>query len=64
VLQHEMGKIIEIGDSDGLASALLEILKNPADYKRDPAPILHRYVPDSIAVEYETLFEEIRKELI
>jgi glycosyltransferase involved in cell wall biosynthesis len=64
VLQHEMGKIIEIGDSEELAGALLEILRNPVAYKRDPAPILHRYVPDTIAAEYEILFEEIRKELI
>lgn len=59
VTVHGMGKIIPIGDSTALAEALLEILDNPAAYKRDPQPITQRYLPDTIAAEYEKLFAEM-----
>jgi glycosyltransferase involved in cell wall biosynthesis len=59
VTVHGMGKIIPIGDSTALAEALLEILDNPVAYKRDPQPITQRYLPDTIAVEYEKLFAEM-----
>ncbi len=59
VTVHGMGKIIPIGDSTALAEALLDILDNPAAYKRDPQPITQRYLPDTIAVEYEKLFAEM-----
>jgi glycosyltransferase involved in cell wall biosynthesis len=60
---HEMGKIIPIGDSNALADALLEIVGNPEAFKRDPQPIAQRYLPDTIASEYEKLFSELQKEL-
>ncbi len=60
---HEMGKVVEIGDSNGLAEALLEVLGNRPAYLRDPHPIRQRYLPDSIAEEYEKLFFEIQREL-
>jgi glycosyltransferase involved in cell wall biosynthesis len=60
---HEMGKIIPIGDSNALADALLEIVGNPEAFKRDPQPIAQRYLPDTIASEYEKLFSDLQKEL-
>jgi glycosyltransferase involved in cell wall biosynthesis len=60
---HEMGKIIPIGDSNALADALLEIVGNPEAFKSDPQPIAQRYLPDTIASEYEKLFSELQKEL-
>jgi glycosyltransferase involved in cell wall biosynthesis len=63
VKMHEMGKIIPIGDSNALADALLEIVGNPEAFKRDPQPIAQRYLPDTIASEYEKLFSELQKEL-
>ncbi len=60
---HEMGKVVEIGDSNGLAEALLEVLGNRTAYLRDPHPIRQRYLPDTIAEEYEKLFFEIQREL-
>jgi len=63
VTVHEMGKIIQIGDSAGLADALIEVLGQRAQFQRDPEPIRERYLPDTIAIEYEKLFAEISKEL-
>lgn len=63
VRMHGMGKIIPIGDSDALAAAILAILKNPGQYRSDAQMIAERYRPDSIAAEYEQLFERIQKEL-
>ncbi|WP_448335047.1 glycosyltransferase family 4 protein [Bellilinea sp.] len=60
---HEMGKVVEIGDSEGLAEALLEILGNRTAYIRDPQPIRQRYLPDRVAEEYEKLFAEIQREI-
>jgi glycosyltransferase involved in cell wall biosynthesis len=58
VRQHEMGKVIPIGDSSALAEAAISILKNPQDYKRDSQAIAQRYLPEAIAIEYEGLFSE------
>lgn len=63
VRMHGMGKIIPIGDSAALAEAILAILKNPGQYRADAQTIAERYRPDSIAAEYEQLFERIQKEL-
>jgi glycosyltransferase involved in cell wall biosynthesis len=63
VKMHEMGKVVPIGDSAGLAEALLEVLTNKQAYLRDPEPIRRRYLPESIAREYENLFEELQREL-
>jgi glycosyltransferase involved in cell wall biosynthesis len=63
VLQHQMGKIIPIGDASALAEAAIEILKDPQAYRRDPHPIAERYLPDSIAAEYEKLFTNITQDL-
>jgi len=60
---HEMGKVVEIGDSQGLAEALLEVLGNRTAYIRDPQPIRQRYLPDRVAEEYEKLFAEIQREI-
>ena len=60
---HEMGKIIPIGDSAALAESVIDILNRPQDFRRDPRAIADRYKPDTIAAEYEKLFEEIQTEL-
>jgi glycosyltransferase involved in cell wall biosynthesis len=56
-----MGKVTPIGDSDALAEAILEILAEPQKYRRDPAEIARIYDPDSVAEEYEKLFEKLKK---
>lgn len=59
VLEHKMGEIIPIGDSAALADKLIKVLSNPQDYRCDPAPIAKRYLPETIAAEYEKLFNEM-----
>lgn len=63
VTVHGMGKIFEIGDADGLARSVLEILDQPLRYRKDPEPIRNRYLPDTIAMEYEILFSELQREI-
>jgi hypothetical protein len=57
-----MGEIIPIGDSGALACALLAILADPGNYRRDPGEIARPYKPDSVAQEYEALFERLLAE--
>ncbi|HVP20717.1 MAG TPA: glycosyltransferase family 4 protein [Anaerolineaceae bacterium] len=63
VLRHAMGKIIPIGDSAALAEAILAILAHPEDYRRDHDSIAQQYRPDTIAAEYEKLFDVLLHEL-
>ena len=60
---HGMGQIAPIGDSLGLAEAVLEVLDHPEKYQADAAEIARRYDPDTIAFEYEKLFDEMQREL-
>lgn len=60
---HGMGQIAPIGDSRGLAEAVLEVLDHPEKYQADAAEIARRYDPDTIAAEYEKLFDEMQREL-
>ena len=59
VLMHGMGCVAEIGDSVSLAEAILEVLDDAAKFKRDPSDIARQYDPDTIAIEYEKLFEKL-----
>lgn len=63
VLTHGMGKIIPIGDSNALAEAIIAILTDPEAYRKDTGSIALRYLPDTIASDYEMLFSEIQREL-
>jgi len=63
VKQHEMGRVIPIGDSAALTSALLEVIGKKSDYVRDPQPIRERYLPDRTAFEYEKLFNQMLGEI-
>jgi glycosyltransferase involved in cell wall biosynthesis len=60
---HKMGKIIPIGDHAALAESLLAILDSPESYKQNPQEIIQRYKPDTIAAEYENLFDELKNEI-
>ncbi len=64
VKRHQMGEIFPIGDAEGLANALVRVLTNPDQYIKPIGPILEEYLPDSVAIKYEHLFEQISKELI
>jgi glycosyltransferase involved in cell wall biosynthesis len=60
---HGMGCIVPVGDTTGLADAILDILAHPEKFRGSPAEIARRYEPDTIAAEYETLFAEMQHEL-
>jgi glycosyltransferase involved in cell wall biosynthesis len=54
-----MGIVVPIGDPAALAQALLAIFAEPGKYRRDPAEIARPYAPESVAAEYEALFEKL-----
>lgn len=59
VLMHGMGRVAQIGDPADLAACLLEVLDQPEKYRGDTAAIHKAYDPDSIAAEYEKMFERL-----
>ena len=59
VLTTGMGKVTPIGDAPALAKGILEILEDSSQYRGDPAAIARRYAPDTVAAEYEAMFEEM-----
>lgn len=61
VMMHGMGRVARIGDPADLAACLLEVLDAPEKYRGDPAAIKATYNPDSIAAEYEKLFQRLMK---
>ena len=61
VTMHGMGRVARIGDAADLAACILEVLEEPDKYRGDIESIKKAYDPDSIAAEYEKLFERLMK---
>ena len=61
VTMHGAGRIARIGDSADLAEAILGVLDEPQKFRADVTSIKKSYDPDSIAAEYEKLFERLMK---
>jgi glycosyltransferase involved in cell wall biosynthesis len=59
VQMHAMGRVVPIGDSAALVDALLEIFAEKDKFHCDTAQLMRLYDPDSIAQEYEKLFEKL-----
>jgi glycosyltransferase involved in cell wall biosynthesis len=59
VSMHGMGRVAKIGDSAHLAESILEVLNEPKKFMGDIESIKKSYDPDSIAQEYEKLFERL-----
>ena len=59
VQMHNMGVVSEIGNSESLANAILEVLDHKEKYRGDIPAIKTAYDPDSIAQEYEKLFTKL-----
>ena len=59
VQMHNMGVVSEIGNSESLANAILEVLDHKEKYRGDIPAIKTAYDPDSIAQEYEKLFAKL-----
>ena len=61
VMMHGMGRVARIGDPAHLAECILEVLAEPQKFRGDIQSIRKAYNPDSIAAEYEKLFERLMK---
>jgi glycosyltransferase involved in cell wall biosynthesis len=61
VQMHGMGLVSQIGDSASLAESILGVLDNPEKYRGDLEALKKSYGPDSIAQEYEKLFERLMR---
>jgi glycosyltransferase involved in cell wall biosynthesis len=61
VKMHGMGRVAKIGDPADLAACILEVLAEPQKYQGDIPSIKTTYKPDSIAAEYEKLFQRLMK---
>jgi glycosyltransferase involved in cell wall biosynthesis len=61
VLTTGMGKVTPIGDAPSLAKAILEIIEDSSLFRGDPPAVARRYAPDTVAAEYESLFEELTR---
>ena len=59
VKMHNMGVVSEIGNSERLANAILEVLDHKEKHRGDIPSIRTAYDPDSIAQEYEKLFAKL-----
>jgi glycosyltransferase involved in cell wall biosynthesis len=54
-----MGKVVPPCDSAALASGLVEILSDPARYRRNAPDAVRRFHVDTIAAEYEQTMQEL-----
>jgi len=59
VLRHAMGEIITIGNSHQLAQAVDKIMQNHALYTKSWQRIAELYAPNSVAKDYERLYQEL-----
>jgi len=61
VKMHGMGVVSEIGNSESLATAILEVLDHKEKYRGDLSAIKAAYNPNTVAQEYEKLFEKLMR---
>ncbi|NOY97823.1 MAG: glycosyltransferase family 4 protein [Chloroflexi bacterium] len=61
VRMHKMGRVAAIGSADELAAGLLDIFDHREKYHCDTAALAQTYDPDSVAAEYEKMFEALIK---
>ncbi|MBN2007125.1 MAG: glycosyltransferase family 4 protein [Anaerolineae bacterium] len=63
ILQTGMGEIAPVGDSEGLADAILKVLDHRDKYLRSPEYIAERFSTKRTVDEYEKLFEQLLQEI-
>ncbi|MBK8619195.1 MAG: glycosyltransferase family 4 protein [Anaerolineales bacterium] len=61
VQMHGMGRVSKIGDSASLAESILSVLDEADQHRGDIDAIKKSYDPDSVAQEYEKLFQRLMK---
>jgi glycosyltransferase involved in cell wall biosynthesis len=59
VTQTGMGKVVPIGDADGLAEAIIAVLRDRPNFIRPRQEIVERFSTTLTADGYESLFEEL-----
>ncbi len=59
VQMHGMGRTAKIGDPADLAESILGVLDEPNQFRGDRSSIARQYNPDTIAMEYEQLFQQL-----
>jgi len=58
-----MGRIFPVGDSQGLASALISLFEQPSKYESDQDEVARKFTSDVAAEAYEDLYRRIKSEL-
>jgi glycosyltransferase involved in cell wall biosynthesis len=58
-LKTGMGRVFPPKDPQGLAQAIMDILSEPDKFQGDIPQITNRYSPETIAEEYDALFQEL-----
>jgi glycosyltransferase involved in cell wall biosynthesis len=56
-----MGMLVPPADAKSLSTAIIKILRNPAQYYGDPDDLLFHSRPDFVAGTYEEIFQELIK---
>ncbi len=59
VQMHGTGCVARIGDPTSLAEGIIKVVSHREDYRGDIEAIRKAYDPDSVAAEYEQLFESM-----
>lgn len=59
VIMTGMGRSIPSRDAPALSQAILEVLDHPGEYRGDQQVVRNRFSPDSIAEQYEILFNQL-----
>ncbi len=61
IQMHGTGRVAKIGDPASLAKSILEVLAGPEKFRGDIESIRESYDPNSIAAQYEKLFEGLMR---
>jgi glycosyltransferase involved in cell wall biosynthesis len=59
VRMHGMGEIVPVGDPNALGEALLKVLDTPGAFRREVETIASFYRPQTVALDYEQLFQRL-----
>jgi glycosyltransferase involved in cell wall biosynthesis len=55
-----MGIIVPPANAQELARALIAVLSNPDAYRGDPEALIQLSTPDSVAAQYEDIFNSLK----
>jgi glycosyltransferase involved in cell wall biosynthesis len=58
-----MGEVVPIGDAGALAESIIKIVSRPEKYQGSPDEIASTFDPMVNAAAYETIYQELRREL-